>query len=247
MEAIIEIKNLELDYTIVNPKIQSIKDFVTSFSFAKLFTRKKVIHNLSLTINKGEVLGIVGKNGCGKSTLLKAIAGILEPAKGSIEVYGKIAPLLALGSGIEYELTGYENIKLQGSLMGNSRKELQEMRQKVISFSELTHEQLQNPVKTYSSGMVARLSFSIAISKTPEILIVDEVLAVGDQGFQKKCYQRINEIKEQGSTILFVSHSLQEVQRICTRGICINNGVIEKEGDLHTVGLYYNSLFETEN
>lgn len=244
MEPIIEIKNVDLDYTLINPKIQSLKDFVTSFSISKLFVRKKVIHNLSLNIYKGEVLGIVGKNGCGKSTLLKAIAGVLEPVNGTIEVHGKIAPLLALGSGIEMELTGYENIKLQGSLMGNSRKEIVQMRQNVIDFSELTPEQLQNPVKTYSSGMIARLSFSIAVSKTPEILIIDEVLAVGDVGFQKKCYDRINEIKEMGSTILFVSHSLQEVQRICTRGLCINNGKIEKEGDLHTVGLYYNSLFE---
>lgn len=246
MEPIIEIKNINLSYTLVNPKIQSVKDFLTSMSFRKLFTKKEVIKNLSLKIYKGDVLGIVGKNGTGKSTLLKAIAGILEPISGEIIVRGKIAPLLSLGSGIELELTGYENIKLLGSLMGNSRIEMMDMNEKVISFSELTHEQLQAPVKTYSSGMMARLSFSIAISKTPEILIIDEVLAVGDIGFQKKCMERIQEIHQKGGTILFVSHSLADVQKICTRGICINNNVIAKEGNLHDVGLYYNSLFNSK-
>jgi len=244
MEPIIEIKDINLSYTLVNPKIQSVKDFITSMSFKKLFTKKDVIKNLSLNIYKSEVLGIVGKNGTGKSTLLKAIAGILEPMSGKIIVRGKIAPLLSLGSGIELELTGYENIKLLGSLMGYSRKQMMSMNEKVIAFSELSDEQLQAPVKTYSSGMMARLSFSIAITETPEILIIDEVLAVGDQGFQRKCMNRINEIHKKGGTILFVSHSLADVQRICTRGICINNNVIEKEGNLHEVGKYYNSLFE---
>lgn len=244
MEPIIEIKNISLSYTLVNPKIQSVKDFITSMSISKLFTRKLVIENLSLNIYKGDILGIVGKNGTGKSTLLKAVAGILEPTSGEIIVRGKIAPLLSLGSGIELELTGYENIKLLGSLMGHSRKQIVDINEKVISFSELTHEQLQSQVKTYSSGMMARLSFSIAISENPEILIVDEVLSVGDIGFQRKCMDRIREIHKKGGTILFVSHSLADVQAICTRGICINNNVIEKEGNLHEVGLYYASLFE---
>ncbi len=247
MEPIIEIKDVNLSYTLVDPKFQSLKDLVTSMSFRKLFSRKEVIRNLTLNIYRGEILGIVGKNGTGKSTLLKAIAGILEPVSGKIIVRGKIAPLLSLGSGIELELTGYENIKLLGSLMGYTRKQLADINKKVIAFSELTHEQLQAQVKTYSSGMMARLSFSIAISENPEILIIDEVLAVGDMGFQRKCISRIHEIHQKGGTILFVSHSLADVQAICTRGICINNHVIEKEGNLHEIGLYYNSLFEKEN
>jgi ABC-2 type transport system ATP-binding protein/lipopolysaccharide transport system ATP-binding protein len=243
-EPIIEIKNVSLDYVLVNPKIQSIKDFVTTLSFRKLFMRKHVIDGLNLKVNKGEVVGIIGKNGTGKSTLLKAIAGILEPRKGEIIIRGKVAPLLALGSGIEPELTGYENIKLLGSLMGNTKKEMGEMNQKVIAFSELTHEQLLNPVKSYSYGMISRLSFSIAISKTPEVLIIDEVLAVGDYGFQQKCYRRIEEIQSLGGTILFVSHSLDEVKRVCSRGICLHEGKIVKDGDIEIVGDFYNSLFD---
>jgi ABC-type polysaccharide/polyol phosphate transport system ATPase subunit len=226
-----------------NPNFQSIKDLFTQFSGSSLFVKKEVIKGVSLDIYPGEVIGILGRNGTGKSTLLKAVAGILTPDAGEIIVKGNIAPMLAIGTGIELELSGYENIKLLGALMGLSRKRVKEMFAEIIDFSELSHETLLAPVKTYSSGMMARLSFSIAICEVPEIMIIDEVLAVGDAGFQKKCMDRITQIKNSGSTILFVSHSLADVQRICTRGICLNEGVIASQGDLHKVGLYYNSLF----
>ena len=242
---IISIRNVHLKYLVSNPNFQSIKDLFTQFSSRSFFMKKEVIKGISLDIFPGEVIGILGPNGTGKSTLLKAIAGILTPDSGEIIVNGKIAPMLAIGTGIELELSGYENIKLLGALMGLSRKRIKEMFSEIIEFSELSHETLLAPVKTYSSGMMARLSFSIAICEVPEIMIIDEVLAVGDAGFQKKCMDRITEIKESGSTILFVSHSLADVQRICTRGICLNNGIIASQGDLHTVGLYYNSLFKS--
>ncbi len=244
MQPKIEVKNITVNYYSFNKGINSLKDFVTGFKFLNPFERKKVLEDVSITVYPGEVFGILGRNGAGKSTLLKSIAGILNPSEGSVVVNGTIAPLLAIGAGMEMELTGIENIRLIGSLLNYSKAEMDAKIEKIIAFSELSLEELQRPVKTFSSGMVSRMSFSLAVADTPDILIIDEVLAVGDRGFRDKCLDRVREIKVAGSTILFVSHNFDEMQKICTRGICIEKGKITAEGDFQKVGEYYKSLFK---
>jgi ABC-type polysaccharide/polyol phosphate transport system ATPase subunit len=239
----IQLKGVSLYYYTFNRGIHSVKDFVVSFGSKRLFEPKKVLENINLDISKGEVVGLVGKNGMGKSSLLKAVAGILKSYEGTVHVQGKLAPVLALGSGIEMELTGYENIRLICSLLGHSKTEMKTKIERVRDFSELSDEVLQLPVKTYSTGMMARLSFSIAITETPDILLIDEVLAVGDQGFQQKCFQRIQEIKATGCIILFVSHSEADIRSICTRAILLNNGTIQQDGSVDEVLDSYNQLF----
>lgn len=237
----IDIKNLSIYYYSFNQGINSFKDYVLKLGFVKPFAKKKILSNINLEVYSGEVLGIVGKNGEGKSSLLKCVSGILKSYEGEISVKGRIAPMLAIGAGIEMELTGMENIKLISSLMGT--KKGADKLQEIIEFSELTEEELVRQVKTYSTGMISRLSFSIAISEVPDILLIDEVLAVGDAGFQQKCIERISEIKEEGCTILFVSHGAADVERICSRAICIDQGTIKMDGDVDEVLEYYHSLF----
>ena len=240
----IELTDLSVYYYTFNQGINSIKDYTMKLGFAKPFAKYKVLENVDLKIYPGEVVGILGKNGTGKSSLLRCIAGILKSYKGKLVVHGKIAPMLAIGSGIEMELTGLENIKLISSFMGGkSKKDTAEKLEEIISFSELSLSDLNRQVKTYSTGMISRLSFSIAISETPDILLIDEVLAVGDAGFQQKCLNRINEIKESGCTILFVSHGADDVRRICTRAICINEGTIAMDGKVEEVIEYYEKLY----
>ncbi|MFK7900766.1 MAG: ABC transporter ATP-binding protein, partial [Cyclobacteriaceae bacterium] len=191
---------------------------------SSLFYKKEVLNNINLEIKKGETFGLIGKNGSGKSTLLRLISEVLYPSKGKITVNGKVAPLLSLGVGLQPELSGYDNIKLCCALLGYSKREIKEAKDDILAFSELTEEDLSMQVKRYSSGMKSRLSFSIATAQTPEILLVDEVLSVGDLSFKKKCTERINEIKKSGSTILFVSHSLKDMLDLCDRGAYIAKG-----------------------
>lgn len=189
------------------------------------------MHNLDLEVKKGEVLGILGKNGAGKSTLLKMITGVVTPTSGTIEVQGKISSLLELGTAFNPDLTGIANIYQHGQVMGLSNEEIKEKEQEIIDFADIG-EHLYQPVKTYSSGMFARLAFACAINVEPEILIVDEVLSVGDMAFQLKCFKKFQEFKEKGKTILFVTHSITEVLRNCTRTIIIDGGRKIFDGDL---------------
>lgn len=237
----IELKNVNVYYYTFNRGVNSIKDYVLKFGFIKPFSKKKVLDDVSLTIYPGEVVGIMGKNGTGKSSLLRCVAGIIKSYKGEVKVNGRLAPMLAIGSGIEMELTGLENIKLITSLMGTSSSK--EKIDEIIAFSELSLNDLKSQVKTYSTGMISRLSFSIAISETPDILLIDEVLAVGDAGFQLKCLNRINQIKDHGGTILFVSHSPEDIRRICTRAICIDEGKVITDGTIEEAITSYNHLF----
>lgn len=239
----ISLKNVSLYYYTFNRGIHSVKDFVVTFGSKRLFEKKKVLENVNLEIKTGEVVGLIGKNGMGKSSLLKAVAGIIQSIDGSITVQGKLAPVLALGSGIEMELTGYENIRLICSLLGHSTNELKNKIDRVREFSELSDEVLKMPVKTYSTGMMARLSFSIAITEEPDILLIDEVLAVGDHGFQQKCFNRIQEIKASGCIILFVSHSESDIRSICTRAILLHNGTLIQDGPVDEILHTYNQLF----
>lgn len=236
---IIEAKNLNVSFLIQRHGINNIKDFIITMGIKTPFEKKHVLKGLNLTVYPGECVGILGRNGSGKSTFLRTVAGIMRPDSGSITVNGKVAPLMALGVGLEPELSGYENIKLVAVLMGMTKKEIKNSIQKIIDFSELGEDEINMQVKRYSSGMMARLAFSIAVANTPEILIVDEALAVGDMAFRQKCANRINEIIKEGCTILYVSHHMDEIKRICTRAIFLENGVIAKDGTVDEICDYY--------
>ena len=206
------------------------------------FKNKVILDNISVEVRRGESLGILGRNGCGKSTLLRAIAGIIKPKKGKITVNGTFAPILAIGAGLELELTGYENISLLLALYGTARKNTNAV-ENIKEFSELSDEVLKMPVKQYSSGMVARLAFSISLANDSDILIIDEVLAVGDQGFQAKCLEKIYKIKSEGKTILFVSHFPDDVARICNKAILLEQGKLIDSGNSSDVCNHYRQLF----
>jgi len=240
-QVIIEARDLHVSFLVQRKGLRSIKSFVISMGFQSPFEKKPVLKGLNLKVYKGECLAVMGRNGCGKSTLLRAIAGIMTPSKGFLNIKGRVAPLMTLGVGLEPELTGLENIHLVGTLMGLSRQELKDSMHNIIVFSELLPDELHMQVKRYSSGMVSRLAFSIAVANTPDILIVDEALAVGDLGFRQKCADRINEIKSEGGTIIYVSHHIDEIKNICTRAVFMEDGVIAKEGSVDEICNYYSS------
>jgi len=202
---------------------------------------------VDLSIEKGECFGLIGRNGSGKSTLLRVMAGVIKPSSGTADVRGTVAPMLALGIGLEPEMSGIENVRLCSAFIGVSVRNTDRAMERIMAFSELGMEEMEMQVKRYSTGMMARLGFAIATAYEPDILLIDEVLAVGDIGFQNKCYDRINEIRAKGCTIVFVSHFLSEIQKICTRAACLDNGRIVKVGSVHDVGVHYNSFFETQD
>lgn len=218
---VIEIKRLTKEYKMYNRKLSRLLE--TIFPFLNKHTTFKAMDELNLEIRKGEVVGILGKNGAGKSTLLKMITGVVTPTSGSIKVNGKISSLLELGTAFNPELTGYENIYQNGLVMGLTKEQIKQKEKEIIEFADIGEHLLQ-PVKTYSSGMFARLAFACAINVDPEVLIVDEVLSVGDMAFQLKCFKKFEEFKKQGKTILFVTHSISDVIRNCNRAIIISNG-----------------------
>jgi lipopolysaccharide transport system ATP-binding protein len=197
-------------------------------------TRFEALKDISLEISRGESLGIIGKNGVGKSTILGLIAGVLKPTSGSILVKGKISPLLELGGGFHRELTGRENIMLNGVLLGLTRAEVRSKMEEIIEFSELG-EFIDQPIRTYSSGMLARLGFSVIAYLDPEILLIDEILAIGDKDFQKKCLDKMSEFKKNGVTMVFVSHSMDDVERICDRVVWIDDHRIKMQGAVSDV------------
>ncbi|NNF02481.1 MAG: ABC transporter ATP-binding protein [Bacteroidia bacterium] len=240
---------LAVSFFIHNHGMNSVKEFLLSFGTKKPFIQKKVLHDINLEIYKGECFGLLGRNGSGKSTLLRAMAGIIKPERGEVKVYGRIAPMLALGVGLEPELSGLENIKISSTIMGYSQQEIKDSLDTIIEFSELSQSDIDMQVKRYSAGMMARLAFSIAVANDPEILIIDEALSVGDKGFQEKCTSRIRQIRESGSTIVYVSHNMHEIKKLCTRAACLKNGRIKIVGDVEEVCEFYGSLFKkkTEN
>ncbi len=192
------------------------------------------LDNISFEIEKGESIGIIGPNGSGKSTILKLIAGVMSPTMGKVEVEGQISPLIELGAGMHPELTGMENIYLNGAILGLKKKQIDANLQSIIDFSEI-EEFINQPVKHYSSGMYMRLAFAIAVHVNPEILIVDEILAVGDDAFQKKCFRKMEEFKQNGVTIIFVSHSLGQVREFCNKAIYINHSKLIAQGNVDEV------------
>ena len=228
-ENIIEIKNLKKDYKMYKNKKARLLEAV--LPFYENHDTFSAINNLNLTLKKGEVLGILGKNGAGKSTLLKMITGVVTPTSGEIKVNGKISSLLELGAAFNSELTGLENIYQHGQVMGLTNEQIEATKQDIIDFADIG-DHLYQPVKTYSSGMFARLAFACAINVDPDVLIVDEVLSVGDMAFQLKCFKKFEQFKERGKTILFVTHNVTDVIRNCTRAIIINAGQKIYDGDV---------------
>ena len=220
-EYVIEIKNLQKNYKMYNSKKARLLEAV--FPFYTNHTTFSAINNLNLQVKKGEIVGILGKNGAGKSTLLKMVTGVVTPTSGTISVNGKVSSLLELGAAFNPELTGEENIYQHGEVMGLSKEQIEATKQDVIDFADIG-DHLYQPVKTYSSGMFARLAFACAINVDPDILIVDEVLSVGDIAFQLKCFKKFEQFKEKGKTILFVTHNVTDVIRNCNRAIVLSNG-----------------------
>ena len=218
---------------------KTFKEFLPAF-----FTGKKTrewfwaLKDLNLEIRKGETLGIMGPNGSGKSTLLKLIAGVSSPTKGSIVTEGRVAPLIELAAGFHPELTGRENVYLNAIILGMSRREIEAKFNTIVDFAELW-DFIDAPVKHYSSGMYVRLAFSVAIHTDPDILLLDEILAVGDEQFQKKCFTKLRSLQKQNKTIIYVSHDRDSVIDFCTRAIYINKSVLEKDGDPKTIAEYY--------
>ncbi|MDQ1245236.1 MAG: lipopolysaccharide transport system ATP-binding protein, partial [Campylobacterota bacterium] len=233
----IKVQNLTKTYKLYDKPIDRLKESLHPFK-KKYHREFYALNDVSFEIKKGETVGIVGKNGSGKSTLLKIITGVLTPTSGKISVHGKISAILELGAGFNPEMTGLENVYLNTSINGMSKKETDSKIKEIVEFAELG-EFINQPVKTYSSGMKARLAFSVSISVEPDILIVDEALSVGDAAFARKCFAKMEEIRSRGATILFVSHSEGSVVALCNRAIWISNGkqIIDGTPKLVT-GLY---------
>lgn len=227
----INVESLSVEYIMPNDKSKSIKEFVVSFLSRKIkYNKFNALNEVSFNVKKGEVLGIIGHNGAGKSTLLKVLSGIIKPTKGKVTLNGRIVPLLELGSGFDVDLTGRENIFLNGAILGYNKKFLQQKEPDIIAFSEL-QEFIEIPIRNYSSGMMMRLAFSIASIVEPEILIVDEILAVGDANFQIKSRDRLMQMMRGGTTVLFVSHSIDQIKEMCDRVLWLNRGQLVKIGE----------------
>lgn len=239
-DTIISVENVHVSFWQNNVGVYSIKDLITLRKSP--FKSKTILNDISVDLKRGESLGILGRNGSGKSTLLRTIAGIIKPDRGRVVVNGSFAPILAIGAGIELELTGYENISMLLALYGTQKKDTNVIKN-IKEFSELSEDVLRMPVKQYSSGMAARLAFSISLANDSDILIIDEVLAVGDQGFQAKCQDKIYQIKKQGKTILFVSHFPGDVAKICDKAILLENGEMTHSGNAIDICNKYSQLF----
>lgn len=231
----IKAENVSVKYLMTYDRIQSMKEYLVQMVKGKIkYEEFWALKDVSFEVKKGEVLGIIGHNGAGKSTLLKVISGILKPTTGSVQVNGTIVPMLELGSGFDFDLTGRENVFLNGAILGNSEQFLKEKYEEIVAFSELG-QFIDVPLRNYSSGMVMRLAFSIATVVRPDILIVDEILAVGDAEFQEKSKKRMLELMGGGTTVLFVSHSLPQIREMCNKVIWLEHGKIIMAGDTASV------------
>lgn len=236
----IKVENLTKIYKLYDKPMDRMKEALSLSK--KTYNREHyALKQLSFEVKKGETVGILGTNGSGKSTLLKIITGVLTPSSGSLEVNGKISALLELGAGFNPEYTGMENIYLNGTMMGYNREQMEKRVKPIIDFADIG-DFINQPVKTYSSGMFARLAFAVAINVDPEILIVDEALSVGDVRFQTKCINKMKELKEKGTTILFVSHATEQVKRFCTKALWINKGKLVEQGESSEIVDKYESF-----
>ena len=231
----IKADNISVCYKMPHDRIQSIKEYMVAMLKKKLkYEQFRALNGVSFEINKGEVIGIVGSNGAGKSTLLKVISGILRPTEGSVSLNGNVVPMLELGSGFDFDLTGRENVFLNGSILGYSESFLKSKYNEIVEFSELG-DFIDIPMRNYSSGMIMRLAFSIASQVVPDILIVDEILAVGDAAFQEKSYARMVELMGHGTTVLLVSHNIDQIRRLCDRVIWLDHGEVKAIGETQEI------------
>ncbi|CAK7039536.1 ABC transporter ATP-binding protein [uncultured Phascolarctobacterium sp.] len=243
MKKTIVVDNVSMRFNLASERVDSLKDLlIKKLKFQSVnFDEFWALRNITFSVDKGESCALIGANGSGKSTMLKIISGILAPTKGSVEVNGSIAPLIELGAGFDYELTGRENIFLNGAILGYSKKLMLEKYDEIIDFSEL-RDFINVPVKNYSSGMIARLGFSIATMVKPEILVVDEILAVGDQAFQDKCHKRLEDMMNGGITVLLVSHSAADIKRICQKAVWIDRSNLRFAGNVDEALRLYNKV-----
>lgn len=240
-ETIINVEHVSMRFNLSSEKFDSFKEYVIkSLKKQVSYDEFWALKDVSFEVKRGDSLGLIGLNGSGKSTMLKTIAGVLKPTKGTVTVGGNIAPLIELGAGFDMDLTARENVFLNGALLGYNRAQMEAQYEDIVEFSEL-RDFMDVPVKNFSSGMVSRLAFAIATIGIPDILIVDEVLSVGDFRFQEKCEARIQNMKDQGTTILFVSHSIEQVKKICNKVVWLDHGVLKMFGDAQEIC----SIYET--
>ncbi len=239
----IKVEHVTMRFRMANDKIESLKETVVAFLSGKLkYEEFTALENISFDVKKGEVIGIIGRNGAGKSTLLKIISGVLKPTKGNVLVYGNIVPMLELGSGFDPELTGRENIYLNGAILGYTKEFLEKKYDEIVAFSELG-DFINMPIRNYSSGMMMRLAFSVATVVCPEILIVDEILSVGDEGFQNKSKARMLELMGGGTTVLFVSHSIEQIEEMCDRVVWLDQHKVRMIGEAKDVCSAYREFW----
>lgn len=240
---IISVDHVSMRFRLASEKVDSLKEYFIKTLKSQISTNEFwALNDVSFQIQKGDALGLIGLNGSGKSTMLKIIAGVLKPTKGSVAVRGEVAPLIELGAGFDYDLTASENIFLNGALMGRSHEEMESYYDGIVEFSELK-DFIDVPVKNFSSGMIARLAFAIATIGTPDILICDEVLSVGDFRFQEKCHKRIGEMLEKGTTLLFVSHSIEQVEGLCNKAVWLEHGNVKMFGECKEVAEIYKTAY----
>lgn len=236
---IIEINDVSVKFNLERERVNSIKEYLIRRMKGKIeYDEFWALRHVSFQVERGDSVGFIGLNGSGKSTLLKVIAGVLKPTEGNVRIGGTIAPLIELGAGFDFDLTARENVFLNGAILGHSRKEMMEYYEDIVEFSEL-EDFMDVPVKNFSSGMLSRLAFAIATIGKPDILIVDEVLAVGDFRFQQKCEERIQKMIGKDTTVLFVSHSIEQVKLICKKAVWLEKGQVKMIGTSKAVSAHY--------
>ena len=234
-KTMIEVSDVTMQFRLNNDKILSLKEFVTTALRGKLqYNKFTALEHISFELKRGQTLGLIGRNGAGKSTLLKIISGILKPTEGCVSCYGNVVPMLELGSGFDFDLTGRENVFLNGAILGYSEEFLKGKYDEIVEFSELG-QFIEVPIRNYSSGMLARLAFSIATVVNPDILIVDEILSVGDVAFQEKSKKRMLHLMGGGTTGLCVSHSIEQIREMCDRAVWLDQGLIKMMGKAEDV------------
>ena len=242
-EIMVEVSNVSVKFHLSRERIDTIKEYIIEKIKNQIeYDEFMALQDVSLTVEKGESVALIGLNGCGKSTLLKTVAGVLKPFKGSVKVFGSVAPLIELGAGFDHDLTARENVFLNGAILGYDRKSMEKHYEDIVEFSEL-RDFMDVPIKNFSSGMLARLAFAIATIGTPDILIVDEVLSVGDFRFQQKCEKRIQQMMKKDTSILFVSHSIEQVKKLCTKTVWIEKGKVKMIGPTEEVCALYEQAY----
>ena len=243
-EKVIIVENVKKTFKVYSDRGNTLKERIITRGRGK-YEKRDVLKGISFNVQRGEAIGLIGKNGCGKSTTLKLLTKIIYPDSGNIQIKGKISSLLELGAGFHPDMSGRENVYLNASIFGLTKKEIDQKIEDIIAFSEL-EQFIENPVRTYSSGMYMRLAFSVAINVNADILLIDEILGVGDVSFQKKCFEKLKEIRISGTTIVIVSHSLEQIEQICDRSIWLSDGKIQEEGKPRIVNAHYYKAMEDE-